>query len=125
MRENDPLIWVNRAFQEAKKYDKVVISDCRRANEHSVGIESGFLPIHIDVDVKRRIKRLEERDGFYPDISLLENKSETGADGLEFITVDNNGTLEELYNQIDEIMKFNWSKYIKQIQYEHRIRQMY
>lgn len=125
MREIDPLVWVNAAFKEAEKHEKVVISDCRRANEYQIGLENNFLPIHIEAELDKRIERLEKRDGFYPDLSLLENESETGADGLDFITVDNNGTLEEFYKQIDGIMRFDWDKVIKNIQKEYRLKQMH
>ena len=125
MREIDPLVWVNYAFRDAEQYDKVVISDCRRHNEFSVGLGKGFLPVHIEADLDVRIKRLEDRDGFYPDLSLLENESETGADGLSFVDVDNNGSLEELYKQIDDMMKYDWSNSIKERQMEFQLKQMY
>lgn len=125
MREVDPLVWVKYAFKQAEQYEKVVISDCRQRNEYSFGLEKGFLPIHIDVKRDLRIKRLEERDGFYPDLSLLENESEVGADGLDYITVDNNGSLEDLYLQIDDIMEFDWTEVIKNFQMEFEMRQRY
>lgn len=125
MREIDPLVWVKYAFKNAEQYDKVVISDCRRANEYAIGLKNGFLPIHIEADLNIRIKRLEDRDGFYPDLSLLENESETGADGLDFVNIDNNGTLEELYNQIEGIMRINWTNKIERIQMEYQFKQMY
>lgn len=125
MREIEPLVWVNAAFKEAEKHEKVVISDCRRANEYSVGLENGFLPIHIEADLDKRIERLEKRDGFYPDLSLLENESETGADGLFFVDVDNNGTFEELYKKVDTIMTLDWESKVKEFQMEFQLRQMY
>lgn len=125
MREIDPLVWVKCAFNEAEKYDKVVISDCRRHNEWIYALERNYLPIHIDADLDTRIDRLIERDGIYPDLELLENESENGADGLEFITLDNNGTLEDLYEQVDTIVNFDWTEYIKQVQMEYQLRQMY
>lgn len=125
MREVDPLVWVKYAFKQAEQYEKVVISDCRQRNEYSFGLEKGFLPIHIDAKRDLRIKRLEERDGFYPDLSLLENESEVGADGLDYITVDNNGSLEDLYLQIDDIMEFDWTEVIKNFQMEFDMRQRY
>lgn len=124
-REIDPLVWVKYTFNEAEKYDKVVISDCRRHNEWVHAIERDYLPVHIEANLDLRIRRLAERDGAYPDLELLENKSETGADGLDFITVDNNGTLKELYRQIDDIMSFDWTEYIEQIQMEYQLGQMY
>ena len=125
MRAIDPLIWVKYAFKEAEKYDKVVISDCRRANEYQFGLERGYLPVHIEADLDTRIQRLYKRDGVQPDLELLENESETGADGLEFVDVDNNGTVRELCEQIDNIMNKNWDDVIKQIQKEYQLRQMY
>ena len=77
MREIDPLVWVKRAFNEAKHYDKVVISDCRRANEYAWGLEKGYLPIHIEADLDKRIIRLYKRDDIQPDLELLENECET------------------------------------------------
>ena len=125
MREIDSLIWVKYAFKQAEQYDKVVISDCRQRNEYSYGLKKGFLPVNIDAKLDLRIKRLEDRDGFYPDISLLENESEIGADGLDYITVDNNSTIENLYLQIDDIMKFDWTEVIKDFQMEFDMRQRY
>lgn len=119
MREIDPMIWVNSAFDLAKKYDKVVISDCRQKNEYDMGIKEGFLPIRIEADTITRIDRLHKRDGIYPDITLLENESETGADGLEFIPVDNNGSFEDLYKQIDEILDTDYSQTLALIQMEY------
>ena len=125
MREIDPLVWVKRAFNEAEHYDKVVISDCRRANEYAWGIEKGYLPIHIEADLDKRIRRLYKRDGIHPNLELLENECETGADGLGFVDVDNNGTVRELCEQIDNIMNKNWDEIIKQIQMEYQLRQIY
>ena len=124
-RSIDPLVWVKYAFNEAKKYDKVVISDCRRHNEWVYALERNYLPIHIDADLDIRVDRLIARDGVYPNLELLENESETGADGLDFITVNNNGSLEELYRQIDDIVAFDWADYIKEIQREYQLEQMY
>ena len=125
MREIDPLVWVKYAFKDAEQYDKVVISDCRRANEYAFGVKNDFLPIHIEADLDTRIKRLEERDGFYPDLELLENESETGADGLPFVDVDNSGSLEDLYKIIDDMMKYDWSNSIKERQMQFQLKQMY
>ena len=125
MREIDPLVWVECTFNEALKYDKVVISDCRRANEYAWGLERGYLPVHIEADLDKRIQRLYKRDGIQPDLSLLENECETGADGLGFVDIDNNGTLKELCKQINKIMDKDWNKVIKQIQMEYQLQQMY
>ena len=118
-REIDPLIWVKITMRRATEYDKVVISDCRRKNEYiETVINHNYLPIRINADLDIRIDRLEKRDGHYPNLSLLENDSETGADGCKFLEVDNNGTFEDLYKQIDFIQEQNWDDYILSIQRE-------
>lgn len=124
-REIEPSVWVNYAFKEAEKYDKVVISDCRQANEYQIGIKKGFLPIRVNADLNIRIKRLEKRDGKYPDLSLLENESETGADGYKYIEVDNNGRFKDLYQQIDEIMNREYDGYLEALRKELQLKQMY
>lgn len=112
MREIDPLVWVNNTYKLAEQFDKVIISDCRQHNEYVVGMERGYVPIRIKSNVAERLRRLEDRDGFPPDESLLENKTETGADDGIFIDFINDGTLEELKVNIDYMME-NKSHYIE------------
>lgn len=125
MRSIDPLVWVNYAFNDAKQYDKVVISDTRRRNEYSHGLSKGYLPIRILADLDTRIERLEKRDGTYPDLELLENESETGADDSYFIELTNNSTLKDVYDKIDVIMNADWTDKIKQIQINDSMKQRY
>ena len=105
MREIRSSVWVDYAFKEANKYDKVVISDLRQFNEGRRGLEEGYILIRINTDLDKRIERLYKRDGIYPSLDLLENESETGADIFDYIEINNNGTKEELYTQIDELIK--------------------
>lgn len=116
-RDIEPLIWVNIVINKAKQIDKVVISDCRRENEYiKTVIENNFLPIRINTDLDNRIKRIELRDGFYPNTSLFENESEVGADKCTFLEIDNNKGFNHLYEQIDWIMQQGWDDYILNIQ---------
>lgn len=121
-REIRPLVWVDYTMKQVKKFDKVVISDCRQSNEYSIALENGFLPIRINAHLNFRIERLEKRDGHYPDLTLLENESETGADDCKFLEVDNDGSFEDLYTQIDWIMEQNWNEYIYRLQMEEWFR---
>lgn len=111
MREIDPDVWVRAAFRKADKYEKVVISDCRRANEYLAAKERRYIPIRVHADLEKRIQRCIKRDGKYPNLDEWENESETGADGFPFIEISNNGTKEELYQLIDYIMEngVDWS----------------
>lgn len=104
MREIDPLVWVNYTYRLSEKYDKIAISDLRRENEYLRGLKEGYLPIRITADFDLRVQRAIERDGFYPDTSLWENESETGADPFDYIEIENNGTLEDLHKQIEDII---------------------
>lgn len=117
-REIKPTIWIDYAMKTANKIDKICISDCRQSNEYNTALKNGFLPIRINTDLDIRIKRLEERDGKYPDLSLLENSSETGADKCRFIEIYNNSSFENLYRQIDFIMGQNWDDKILEFQRE-------
>lgn len=102
MREIDSDIWVNHTIHRAK--ETTVIDDLRRKNEYDKLIENKFIAIRINSDEDIRIKRLMDRDGKV-DVSLLYNESENGCVDIPMIEIDNNGTLEEFYSQIDSFMK--------------------
>lgn len=105
MREIDPEVWVNRAYNRSKELNKVVISDCRQENEYITGIKLGFYPIRVFADETIRKDRIFKRDGVEPDMKLLETKGETGADGFHYYNIENNGSKEELYSKVDELMR--------------------
>lgn len=108
-------IWVNR-IKETIEYElysynignietgNLYIDDLRRINEYKMLIEEGFKVYRIISDEDIRVKRLTERDGSC-DISLLYNESEIGCDGLDLIEIENNGTLEEFHERIDQIIE--------------------
>lgn len=108
-REIDPDVWVKYAVKKIEKYEKCIISDCRRINEYKYFTKLGFIPIRVHADLDKRIERAIKRDGEYPDISLWENKSETGADNCWYIEIDNNGDFNHLYKQIDNLMGGKYS----------------
>lgn len=100
-REIDPDVWVKLAMNEAMKYPRVVISDCRQANEYMHAVANGFVPIEVVSDMSIRIQRAIERDGVEPDVSRWSHESEIGADGFRYpITITNNGTEEEYHGNI-------------------------
>lgn len=104
MREIEPNIWVNYTFNQAKQYNKCIVSDMRQENEYLVGIKEGFYPIRVVADIDLCIQRLRDRDKVEPDISRFEHEAEKGADKYEMLQLYNNGTLEELYEQINKLM---------------------
>jgi cytidylate kinase len=104
-REIDPEVWIKAAFNEADKYEKVVISDCRQMNEYLISQEKGYYPIRVHAALATRIKRCIERDGIYPNIEQWVSESETGADGYSYHPVANDGSKEDLYEFIDCMME--------------------
>lgn len=126
MREVKNTIWIDYTMSKIENLDRVVISDLRQSNEYQIALEHGFLPIRVSADLNKRIERIEKRDGMYPDLKLLENESETGADDYTYLEIDNNGSVEDLHRLIDEIMSMDSiDDYIKQLQYELMMKQMY
>ncbi|MDD4779124.1 MAG: AAA family ATPase [Tissierellia bacterium] len=125
IREIRPTIWIDLTMGKAESINKCVISDLRQANEYSIALENGFLPVRINTDLDIRVDRLWKRDGQYPDLKLLENESENGADKFEYLEIYNSGSLEQLYEQIDWIMERDWTEYIRDLQREFTLGQMY
>lgn len=127
MREIDPSVWVKDTYKRAEQLERVVISDCRQHNEYVEGIEQGYIPIRVSCDVEERIRRLEKRDGFPPDVSLLDNETENGADNGTFIELTNNAEVADLLEKVDSIMQNqDWCKEVAEdIRREFKMNQMY
>lgn len=112
-RSIDEMVWVDYLLRriETDMPQHAVISDCRYANELVACMNVGFTPVLIDCPKEIRDKRIIAR-GDAPLTEEQENHpSET--DVFEFIktlsspipyTIENTGTLEELYNSVDELM---------------------
>lgn len=98
-------IWIKIALWKSKKYENVVWSDVRQENEYLIGYQNGFIPLRVKADLNTRIERCKQRDGIEPDISLWEKPVETGADNFFYNEIENNGSLEELYQKIDKVME--------------------
>lgn len=116
LRQIDEDVWVKYVCREIdlRKYieqsEKIVVSDVRQANEYDTFKDKGFIAIQVVADLDKRIERLEKRDGIKIDDDYIkrieENPAETGADGKEYdYIIDNNGTIEELYAKVDEILE--------------------
>ncbi|MFD1268084.1 adenylate kinase, partial [Paenibacillus motobuensis] len=83
---------------------RAVITDCRQPNEFSALKAAGYSLIRVDAPDALRIQRaIESGDSFaYSD---LMHGTETALDSFAAdFTVDNSGSLAELYAQIDEII---------------------
>ncbi|KAF6658891.1 AAA family ATPase [Paenibacillus polymyxa] len=134
MRERDPDIWVRKCF-EAIERDRdsipedlrrahefilngdvihsvparpfrAVVGDCRQPNEYAALKSAGYVLIRVEAPDAVRIDRaIKSGDVFnYAD---LFHGTETALDGyLPDFTVTNDGTLDRLHAQIDEIIAY-------------------
>lgn len=83
-------IWIQRAMQAAKSYERVAICDCRFANEAQAVLAAGGAVW----EVRRRDAGLAGSTG--------RHSSEAGVPpGLISLTIDNNGTLADLEQAVD------------------------
>lgn len=114
-RSIDPDVWINALFKNIDAKNKVlmgyglakehiVITDCRFPNEFEALKERGFTFIRIKVDEDIRKRRMIDRgDEFTED--NMKHQSETFYDTFDCeYEINNNGTLEELEDQIEDVM---------------------
>ncbi|MEK4360841.1 adenylate kinase [Paenibacillus sp. FSL M7-1455] len=124
MRERDPEIWIRNCFGAISRRERqvdayysmswnewsrrpfrAVITDVRQANEYDALKSAGYTLIRVTAPDAIRIDRaIKSGDKFeYTD---LMHGTETELDDYPAdFTVDNGGTLDELYAQIDTIME--------------------
>src|SRR5690348_7992030 len=100
----DPDVWTNRTVDVVSDNgNDFIIDDLRRSNEYLALIKSGFRVFRTVADESVRVERLIARDGEC-DVSIMYNDSENGCANLQLTEIDNNGTLEEFYANIDKVM---------------------
>lgn len=111
LREHiDENIWVRKCLAEVQRayyasFDFcAVITDVRQLNEAHALKSAGYVLIRVEAPESIRIQRaIESGDTF--NLRDLTHDTETQLDGfVADYTVQNSGTLDELYRQIDEIM---------------------
>jgi len=109
MREIDPDVWVRRLFLglDALMANGVipVVTDLRMPNEYAACRERGFVIIRVDADdVVRRQRMIACGDEFQEED--LRHETERFVEGFDVdFCVENNGDIESLWMQVDEIVK--------------------
>jgi dephospho-CoA kinase len=104
----DEDVWVTRCFEEITYghagAESVVISDLRQPNEYAECKRLGYVIIRVKAQSALRIQRaVESADTF--DLRDLTHDTESHTDGFAVdYEVVNDGSLAELYAQIDVIM---------------------
>lgn len=105
MREIDPDVWVKHTMNRILPYkSRYVIDDLRRKNEFDALVENNFYIFRIVADEDVRIKRLIDRDGFC-DTALLYNDSENGCADIDLFEIENNGSLNDMYSELNMILQ--------------------
>lgn len=114
MRQFNNYVWVNKCFNEIRKqkysFDMgnerliPIITDLRQPNEFKRCKDEGFVTIKIECEDEIRFKRiLKNNDNFNK--ADLYHETEMHMESYECdYTIHNNGSLEELYGQFDEII---------------------
>ena len=114
MREIDPLVWIKHTLNEVEAFIQdtqlltgsnpqgIVITDVRMKHEFEVLKDAGFIPVYVYAKLKTRAGR----PGYTPkhENDPTEPKEEEFMK-LCYKTLDNNGSIWELYDQIDDLMK--------------------
>ena len=106
--------WNERLWQHMDhSKEKVMITDCRQDHEINFWVPKGHIPVAVYADAVTRMRRLEERDGRNFDINSFIHPTEMSANriidsikckGLSGYFLNNDGTLAELQEQIDDMM---------------------
>ena len=101
-RQKNPDVWVNLCLRKAWEHPKenIYITDGRYFNELEAGKDDGFYIVHV---VSNNSVRQERR----PNESIEDSHpSENGypADYEFDFTVENNGTVEELYDALETVV---------------------
>lgn len=116
LREIDEDVWIKALFRDiahnAREMKRlkfspefIVITDCRMPNEYNALREKGYTFIRVVSNKEVRQKRMNDRgDIFNEDDMNHHSESFYGAFDCDY-TIENNGTPEDLYKSIDEVMK--------------------
>jgi dephospho-CoA kinase len=115
MRAFDPDVWINRTLNEVNDWlrvntivetvkPNVVICDLRQPNEYARLRTEGFVIIRVNASDETRIQRMIDAGDTFDD-GTLTHETEQHVDSFAVdYEIDNNGSLAELYAQVDEIM---------------------
>jgi len=110
MREIDEDVWIKQAEQTMRVYENlrstkgVVIDDLRQPNEYEWTRANGFIIIRVEASEDLRLKRAEQAGDSFSEEDLAHD-TEQHAEGFSVdYTIVNDGDLDDLKRQVDEIM---------------------
>ncbi|WP_035987270.1 AAA family ATPase [Brevibacillus agri] len=114
MRAFNPDVWVNATMRDIVDYrlqqtdmrriPNIVITDLRQPDEYDRLRSEGFVIIRVNASDETRIQRMIDAGDTFDD-GALTHETEQHVDSFAVdYEIDNNGSLAELYAQVDEIM---------------------
>ena len=110
LRKYDPEVWIKYTQRKidartmSGSGDNIVISDVRQENEVKAFRERGYFLVRVNADPDIRIMRMLER-GETINYEELYHETEQHVQDFEVdYELNNNGTLPDLYEQIEEMM---------------------
>jgi dephospho-CoA kinase len=102
-------VWVKKTFEEIYYFRvlsgnrRIVIKDLRQENEYLRCKKEGFIFIRVKAEEELRIERCKQSDDF--DTDDLTDKTESHIDHFAVdYEITNNGSLDELYEQVTTII---------------------
>lgn len=114
-REIDPEVWIKSMFEDiddkkaiGDRYglidEFIVITDCRMPNEYEALKDRGFTFIRITVEEETRNRRMKDRGDSFTEEDM-QHHTESFYDTFKCeYEVSNNGTLENLKQELDRVM---------------------
>ncbi|ACV64587.1 hypothetical protein Dtox_3893 [Desulfofarcimen acetoxidans DSM 771] len=108
MRTIETDVWINKLFKQLNKESpgtNLVLTDLRQQNEYMALKQNGFIIVRVNSRLDNRIRRMNDSgDNF----SMADIKHET-EQLIDSFSVDyqinNDGTLDELYQQIEQKLR--------------------
>jgi len=111
IRKVDPSWHIDEVLNKIKRsgIKLFVIDDIRFINEaNRIREQYDCIIIKVECNTERRLERILERDLVVPTERQLNDSSEVEVDSIKpDYTISNNGTLNELFTQIDYIIRSN------------------
>ena len=97
-------VLIDYVFNAISNYDdRSVITDCRYKKEYDKALKEGFITIKIECNDVVRGERIFHRDGRYMTTDERNHISEQLDVECDY-TLDNNGSFDDLYSQIDALI---------------------
>ena|SRR5690625_976863 len=110
LRQIDEDVWIKQAessvevWQNYRDVHGIVIDDLRQPNEYEWARENNFVIIRVEADEAMRLRRSEQEGDSFNEEDLTHDTEQHSDNFSVDYTITNDGDLDELERQVDEIM---------------------